>query len=384
MSEGLHGVAVYNPSLSSDAELRQSFVARITVLDRIVEEIKKEKNGAAPQHHLILGLRGMGKTTLLRRVAIAVQDDPLLNAEWLPLTFPEEQYNVATPRDFWFNCLDSLCDILEKTGNKREADHLDDLIEKRKTDHCTGDAILRILIDTAHRIQKRLVLLVDNIDFIFDRLKEHHWSIREILQSESRLLVIGASHRAMEATYTYEAAFYDFFRIHELKKLTREETYDILKNLAQFERSTQVARLIETEPARINALHTLTGGNPRTIVLLFKVLSRGLEGDVRSDLEGLLDMVTPLYKARFEELPSLSQQVVGAIALHWDPIMARGIASELNMQINKVSAQLSRLLDNGIIEEVPHPKRKRASYQISERFFNIWYLMRASRRVKRK
>lgn len=384
MNEGLHGIAVYNPSLSSDAELRQCFVARKNVLDRIIEEIGKEKTGTAPQHQLILGLRGMGKTTLLRRIAIAVQDDPLLNAEWLSLTFPEEQYNVATPRDFWFNCLDSLCDILEKSGNKAEADHIDALIEQKKADNSTADQILHILVNTAKRIQKRLILLIDNIDFIFDRLKEYHWNIREILQSEPQLLVIGASHRAMEATYEYEAAFYDFFRIHELKKLTREETYEILRNLAHFEQSIQVARLIEREPARINALHTLTGGNPRTIVLLFKVLDRGLEGDVRSDLEGLLDMVTPLYKARFEELPSLSQQVVGAIALHWDPIMARGIATETNMPVNKVSAQLSRLMDHGIIEEVTNAKGRRAAYQISERFFNIWYLMRASRRVKRK
>ncbi len=27
---------------------------------------------------------------------------------------------------------------------------------------------------------------------------------------------------------------------------------------------------------------------------------------------------------------------------------------------------------------------KKAAYQIAERFFNIWYLMRASRRVRRK
>lgn len=229
-----------------------------------------------------------------------------------------------------------------------------------------------------------MLLLIDNFDLVLERLTEHHWEIRETLQSEVRLMVIGASCQATEATFNYGAAFYDFFRLHELKRLTLTETHAILRNLADFEKAPHVIELIDTDPARINALHTLTGGNPRTIVLLFKVLSRGMDGDVRSDLENLLDMVTPLYKARFEELPNLSQQLVGAMALHWDPMTAQAIAIELSLSVNLISAQLNRLTNQGVIEKVAPARGKRLLFQISERFFNIWYLMRASRRVRRK
>jgi DNA-binding transcriptional ArsR family regulator len=147
---------------------------------------------------------------------------------------------------------------------------------------------------------------------------------------------------------------------------------------------SRVVDIVKQDLARINILHTLTGGNPRMLMLLFGVLSQGLNGDVRSDLEGLLDLVTPLYKARFEALPDSSQKIVDALALHWDPITAKGLAENLGMPVNNVSSLLSRLETAAVVEKVAPVSGKRAAFQISERFFNIWYLMRASRRVRKK
>jgi hypothetical protein len=52
--------------------------------------------------------------------------------------------------------------------------------------------------------------------------------------------------------------------------------------------------------------------------------------------------------------------------------------------VNLVSAQLKRLEDAGVVEKAPWFGEKKAAFQIAERFFNIWYLMRASRRVRQK
>ncbi|UAA37754.1 hypothetical protein KIH87_13695 [Paraneptunicella aestuarii] len=379
---GLHGVAVYNPALWNDDEIVQYFIARQDLLDSIVDGLLREQPNMPAQHQLLLGLRGMGKTTFLRRLAVAVKRHPELNQIWLPLSFPEEQYNVVNIKDLWLNCLDALGDTLEAEGHEDEADRVDIIIDKSR--HLKANDVLQELITLSRHYNKRLLLLIDNIDLIFDRLKEEHWHLREILQSEPQLMFIGASSRAMEVTYEYDAAFYDFFLVHELKRLTLQDTHNILRELASVTNTPKVEQILTTDPARINTLHTLTGGNPRTIILLFKVLSQGLDGDVRSDLEGLLDMVTPLYKARFEELPSALQQMVDAIALHWDPVSANKLAEKLSTTVNKVSAQLSRLESIAIVEKVPPVEGKRAAFQISERFFNIWYLMRASRRVRKK
>ena len=96
-------------------------------------------------------------------------------------------------------------------------------------------------------------------------------------------------------------------------------------------------------PCRIAALHQLTGGNPRTTVLLFHLYAEDFAPTVFGDLEQLLDRVTPLYKARFEELSQQMQVVAGAMANHWDPITARQLAEATGLAQNQVSPQLDRL-----------------------------------------
>jgi len=382
LNEALHGVAVYNPDLLSRDELKRYFVGRLPLLERIIADLKRERSGSIAQHRLFLGQRGMGKTSLLRRIAVAVEEDPELNVIWLPLTFPEEQYNIAGLADLWLNCLDAVGDALERRGLVDASEALDARIEA--LEDTSSDTVLATLLDQARQLDRRLLLLLDNIDLILDRLREHHWALRETLQSRPELVVFGASARAIEASYKYDAAFYDFFRIDELKGLTEAELKATLIRLAEVGNTPAVTTLVEQDPARIRTLHLLTGGNPRTTVLLYGVLAQGPAGDVRSDLEGLLDRVTPLYKARFEDLPERGQQLVDALALHWDPASARALADRLGWEVNLVSAQLDRLQTQGIIEKTEPYKSKRALFQIAERFFNIWYLMRASRRVRRR
>lgn len=379
----LHGVAVYNPDLLSKQELIAHFVARRSLLDRLVEDLGRE---GVTQHHLILGQRGMGKTTLLRRLRHAVEDDPALDRQWIPLTFPEEQYNISRLSDFYVNCIDALGDALEQRGRHAEARKLDAAVASlpdRDEPERAAQA-LDILLSQADKLGRRLLLLVDNLELILDRLKQHQWGIRDLLSAEKRLLLVGASSAPMEITYKYKEPFHDFFQLHELRGLTEEETREVLLRLARLDQAVAIEKIIAEDPARIRTLHLLTGGNPRTIVLLYGVLSQGTDGDVRSDLERLLDQCTPLYKARFESLPAQAQQIVDALAIHWDPITAGELAGTIRLETNTVSSQLNRLAQQGVVEKVAYHPSTKTGFQIAERFFNIWYLMRASRRVRRR
>jgi len=379
-------VAIYNPALLKKEDLIRGFVARQPLLKRLLEDLRREQPGATPQHQLIIGQRGLGKTTILRRLGFAVEDDPGLSA-WMPLVFPEEQYNVAGLADFWLNCVDALSDALDRNGDRAASQALDSRVERVPS---TGvertAAALNLLLEEADRLGRRFLLLVDNIDIVLDRLKkDEEWEFRRIIAEERRLHFIGSSSRVLEALYEHGRAFYDFFQVHELKGFDEKETFSMLCQLAEQAGNSDVARLVREQPGRIKALRVLTGGNPRTLVLLFKVLAQGPEGDVQRDIEQLLDEYTALYKARFEELAPQAQQVVDAMAIHWDPLTAADLTSLLNpFSVNHVSAQLKRLEDFGVVEKTPWFGEKKNAFQIAERFFNIWYLMRASRRVRRR
>ena len=67
---------VYNPGLLKPEALIRSFVARLDLLEELVEELRHDR----PGHRLLVGQRGMGKTTLLRRVAVEVARDPSRSA----------------------------------------------------------------------------------------------------------------------------------------------------------------------------------------------------------------------------------------------------------------------------------------------------------------
>jgi len=146
----------------------------------------------------------------------------------------------------------------------------------------------------------------------------------------------------------------------------------------------RVTEWLNADEARLRTLVQLTGGNPRTTVLLFHLVLDGLQGGAREYLEQLLDQVTPTYKGQVDELSPQSQQVLDGVALRWDPVTAMEVASESGLDTGVVSTQLTRLVRQGILEKADPGDSKKALYQVGERFFNIWYLMRASRRVRAK
>jgi tetratricopeptide (TPR) repeat protein len=381
----LQGVAIYNPHLLSKDELVEQFVARRPLLERILKDLRSD---ARPEHRLLVGPRGMGKTTLLRRIYFAIEDDLSLSATWLPLAFPEEQYSIASLSDLYLNCVDALSDTLDRMGRREEAAALDrarDALPARD-EAARAKGALGLLLRAADDVKRKLVLLVDNIEMVLDRLQKEkeQWKVRELLSTESRLLLIGASVAASNDLFEHGAAFYNFFRVHELRPLGEDEAKEVLLHLADVCKTPAVARVVREEPVRVRTIRTLAGGNPRTLVQLYTVLAQSTEGDARSDLDRLLDQCTPLYKARFEALSQQAQKIVDALAIHWHPMTSAELSGAARLDSNVVSSQLTRLMRDGVVEAVGTPSETKAAYQVAERFFNIWYLMRASRRVRQR
>jgi predicted AAA+ superfamily ATPase len=69
-------------------------VARKAVFERVLADIAAEKPESRAQHHLVVGQRGMGKSTLLARLAAELRTDAELSKRFVPLVFAEEQYAV--------------------------------------------------------------------------------------------------------------------------------------------------------------------------------------------------------------------------------------------------------------------------------------------------
>src|SRR5262249_19714543 len=153
------------------------------------------------------------------------EDNKQLAKKCIPLRFPEEQYNVSRPSDFWMNTIDALADALERQGDTAAAKHLESSLDELESldEVERSKRSLALLEGWAKQSKRLIVLLVDNLDLVLDRLSDSLWELREALSLDNRLVAIGASSRFVEETIDYQSPFYDFFRAHELGPLSEDE-----------------------------------------------------------------------------------------------------------------------------------------------------------------
>jgi len=386
-------IGVHNPRRQDPKLTEKLFVIRQKQFEMLMEELNSEEPNNIPQHHIIIAQRGMGKTTMLHRIAIELHK-PEYNKKFIPLTFPEEQSTVICLGEFWLNCLDALADALEyEDSSAAEIEQIDKQVKElelnKKSEETTAKAY-KYLMGICRTIKRRPVLLIDNIGLLFNRLgiKDQH-VLRSLLSENGAPIIMGAGvvilpsqdnykNDIFKPVTDYEAPFYDYFQIHYLNKLSFEEFQTLIIKLSKATQSN-ISIIYEKTP-RLRALHQLTGGNPRTAVMLFKLIVKGFSEEINDDLGALLDEITPWYKARYEELSEQSQTIIASIALNWEPISLRDLSQQSGYANNQLSPQLKRLTEEGWIETTPAEKAKGNAYSISERFFNIWFLMRMSTR----
>lgn len=383
----LSQIGVYNPQRLSDDVAELVFIARKKDFSFLMGKILSEKPKSIPQHHLIIAQRGMGKTSMLKRIEVELRK-PQHNKEFIPLLFPEEQYNVNTLSTFWLNALDALANSLELNNELRVVEDVDEKIKAFSNSHAiesSSRTLFHYLLETTKHLKLRPVMLIDNMSIIFDRLtKEDQHELRAQLMKNGAPILVGASAVSIDQTHDYGAAFYDAFQIHYFNKLSFEELIDILNNLARLTHTEETLPSIQNSIGRLKTIHELTGGNPRTATMLFKLIVKGFANNINDDLEALLDEITPLYKARFEELSPQMQIIVDAVALNWDPINLEELRKQTGLENHQLSSPLGRLVESGWLEKLNAYKAKGGAHQISERFFNIWFLMRRSSRRQKK
>ena len=389
----------YNPDWLSDDTLLANFVARQRDFAFLRNDLARIPLVGSVQHYLLVGVRGAGKTTLLKRLAIAIRRDSDLCDHLIALSFPEELYQVKHLADFWWAACDALADELDRLERHAEFDALEQAISQtRRTDdkNPMSDAGFKLLLHTCTQLQRRPVLLVDNLDMVFERIDKSgrklnnpkapaYWALREALSTSTSPVVIGGSVRLTDAFKNYDQAFYDFFMPKRLSKLSLTEVRAVLERLADVQGLPDVKERLKARPGRIEMLFELTGGNPRALSLIFELVRNGANSRAVEDFERLMDITTPYYKARIEDLSEQAQVIMHALAVHPDQgvrfgFTAAEIGKQAGLPTTTVSAQLTILENDGLVEK--STDHGRAQYRIAEQLFRLWLQMRGNRRIR--
>lgn len=376
--------ALYNPALMPPESLLAEFAARKPLLARLVEIVRDNQPGAPPQHVLIVGPRGLGKTTLLCAVSASIKlREPELRAKWQPVVFGEESRRIGDLADFWIECVGQWEAATEPT--LVESARIDALLRlpADQIEDRAREAFLKLVDESG----KRALLLIDNLNDVFVAIHdvEALLRLRSFLMADDRVMIIGAATRWFSDVSNVDKPFFEFFRGFELQTLSLPEMRECLAGIAQARGDQRVLEALEKRPLRIEALHILTGGNPRLVRIFYRLLNEGANGDLRQQLERLVDDYTPYLKAIIDALPGQQQRVLDAIAMQWNPCEVATVSHTTRLPSNQVSAQIKALVKAGLVSEVPAlGSLKRKSYMLTDRFSNIHYLMRHGRAVQQR
>ncbi|MYA89878.1 MAG: tetratricopeptide repeat protein, partial [Boseongicola sp. SB0662_bin_57] len=359
----------YNPGFLSVDELVAIFCVRTAEYESLVEALR-ECSGSANTHQIVIGPRGSGKTSLLLRVAAEVIRDADLSARFFPIAFAEESYEVSTAGEFWLECVSRLAD----QAPHREGDvDLHRTFEGLRTihdDRTLEDRCLGVLQDFADREEKRLVLIVENLNMLFRDMGDDDagWRLRKVLQTEPRIVLLASATSRFDKMDDPKEALYELFRVIRLQPLEKEDCAILWQTVSGRARA----------PQTIQALRILTGGSPRLLAIVARFGANLSFRELMADLLDLVDDHTEYFKSHLDALPAQERRVYLALADLWKPANAREIADRARLGTSQCSAQLARLVDKGAVE-VSGGSPRRKLYYLTERLYNIYYLMRRAR-----
>jgi tetratricopeptide (TPR) repeat protein/predicted transcriptional regulator len=354
----------HNPAFLTDEELLNSFVVRQAELE-ILLQITRENTGNVNQQAIVIGSRGMGKTMLMRRLAVAVQNDSKLNRLWLPVMIPEETYNVASEGELWLRVLQYVARGYQDDRLKKVFDHLQTEPDEFRL---KSQAVAR-LKEWAEAKKKRLIIMIENFNMILEEQATDYsdWDLRKTLLNEPDFMVVATATARFDEIENAQKSMFELFREIRLNPLSTKECALLWKQVTGQDIKEQ----------KIRPMEILTGGNPRLLAILASFSADTPFGDLMRDLIILIDDHTSYFKANVESLPPLERRIFITLAEIWEPAMARDIAKRARLDVNKTSSLLKRLTQRGAVTIVKQEGR-RFYYQVAERLYNIYHLMRQS------
>ena len=368
---------IYNPAHLTRDELKASFVAREDTLAELLRVIREQTPGRPCQHMMLIGARGMGKTTLGLRFLYAIEEDPDLHERWQPVAFHEESYGIGSLADFWIHALRHLT---RATGESRWEQRAEALVANEADQERAAAYALAELTDFNRESERRLIMFVENFDSIVAQIHDERQihSLRATLIERPEILLLGSANAYFESIGGYGEPLYEFFRVVKLEGIGEEEARRILEAAASAEGRPEVSESLNVEQGRLETIRRLTGGNPRLLALGCRLLIESPLGSAVEDLERLIDEQTPYFKARIEDLPGQARKVFHCLSEGWKPLLAKEVAAAANLSSSHASAQLKQLVEKGYVREVQLSGSTRTRYDVRDRFYSIYYLLRFS------
>lgn len=371
MSHSTPAIRKFNPgTFQSDKEVVRQFKVRRQELDAVLEVLRDNIDAESCQHLLLVAPRGRGKTMLLARIAAELRANPAYRDKLLPVRFMEESHEVFHVGDFWMDALYYLAKecVSTEPDLARELEGVHASLAKDWRDSMLIHRARAAVLDAADRLDRQLVLMVENLQTLSDDVDDDFgWSLRESLQMEPKVILLGTATSRFRALDDAREAFFELFYILTLESLNTDECRALWEAVTE-----KPARRRDMRPLEI-----LTGGSPRLLVIVADFARHRSFRQLLEELVTLVDDHTEYFRNQLEGLPKTERRVYLATLDLWRPSTTGEIAARARMGVRTTSSMLGRLVDRGALTVEGSARRRR--YAATERLYCMYYKIRRDR-----
>ena len=357
----------YQAANLSFQETIDNFVVRNSAFEKVITDIKTTDKESSFQHYVFVGRRGSGKSTLLRRIEAEVYTNENLENHFECVNLGEEQSGIFKIYDIWDNVIRILRAKEYEIEDIDFRDYRDDL--KAYTKKLHGQ-----IIDAIRSKNKRLIILIDNIDRVLNNLGEDTDLLRELLMNFLDIRIIGGSTLMSEHFWKYEKPFYQFFSIVNLPPLSIEEIKELLIHWSEIKKLSEIKKVIKRNPGKLQSIRMLTDGTPRSMLIFVDMLLNKPSLKGYEYLKIIVDNSTPIYQERLGTLSPAQNKIITELAYFWEAVQVDRLIPVCKMEGKTISALLNQLYKLSYVEKIKGDT-KNLYYRIGERFFNLWLIM---------
>jgi tetratricopeptide (TPR) repeat protein len=378
-------IGLFRAHVTDIDRLIRTTVGRTDMLEDLLEKLRRNAGKKSAQHFLFIGPRGIGKTHFLSLVENAVETRPDLKERYTVVRFPEENNRILCFADVLLEIVRGLVEG-ENDGSWRD---LHQLLSSVQDDQEIADTAIPRLRRYRQQSGRTILLLMENLDSLFGQQIKNEQEVhrlRTFLMDSPCATLVATSPVFFADILNVQKPFYEFFDIQVLEDLSEELTLDLVKRNLETDGRTDLLACFETLMPKIKALHTMTGGNPRLIMMLYELIAFDNILEVKVQFEKLLDKITPFYQDRMKELAPQERALLETMALmRTEPRTPAAIAARLRKPPQQISSLLKRMIQAGYLTVSENPLDKRSRiYRIKEGFFDLWLAMSESRSQRKR
>lgn len=300
---------LHQPPLSLGNGIKEkAVVINNDIFTSIFNYLLKEDRDKIAQPNLIIGEKGSGKTSLLKRMYFSIEN----SAKWLKPIFIDGKSLFSTD-DIWkFHSL--------------------------QDDSC------------------RTVLLIDNVQYYFERTDNtEQYNLRGKLNKAGSPILIATADKVLPAFTRYESAFFEGFKISYIRPLVVTD-YSMFVGY-------------EADMTRLENLMSYLPKTPRSVQIAAKIIEDSASPEM--DIMLLLDYFSFYYQAKYDSYVVQIQRILSAIARPENGVSLQEIRQITGQGNGKISPYLKLMADREIIDRISQTQRG-GIYTITDPLFKLW------------